>query len=189
MSRVDKVFLSGLFVAITVALGVDVSSDLQSGAPWEHVGVEVFIILAAAAGFLWTWRDNSMLRTEIDGISSELSKAREESAAWHREHEALIQGLGLAIETQLSKWGLSDAERDVALLLLKGCSFKEIAGVRQSSEKTVRQHSLRIYQKSGLAGRAELAAFFLEDLLTPLDSLNPVRKDVVRRRTVGSTGS
>jgi DNA-binding NarL/FixJ family response regulator len=53
----------------------------------------------------------------------------------------------------------------VALLLLKGLSFKEIAQVRNASERTVRQQALAVYAKSGLGGRAELAAFFLEDLL------------------------
>jgi hypothetical protein len=32
---------------------------------------------------------------------------------------------------------------------------------------TVRQHAVAVYRKSGLAGRAELSAFFLEDLLLP----------------------
>jgi hypothetical protein len=31
----------------------------------------------------------------------------------------------------------------------------------------VRQHAVSVYRKSGLSGRAELAAFFLEDLLLP----------------------
>ncbi len=37
----------------------------------------------------------------------------------------------------------------------------------ERSERTVRQHAIAVYSKSGLAGRAELAAFFLEDLLLP----------------------
>ena len=51
--------------------------------------------------------------------------------------------------------------------MLKGLSFKEIAPVRGTSERTVRQQALAVYAKAGLAGRAELAAFFLEDLLVP----------------------
>jgi hypothetical protein len=31
----------------------------------------------------------------------------------------------------------------------------------------VRQHAVSVYRKSGLAGRAELAAFFFEDMLLP----------------------
>jgi DNA-binding NarL/FixJ family response regulator len=52
---------------------------------------------------------------------------------------------------------------------LKGLSLKDIALARGVSEKTVKQHNLTIYQKSGLAGRAELSAFFLQDLLTMPD--------------------
>jgi hypothetical protein len=33
----------------------------------------------------------------------------------------------------------------------------------------VRQHAVSVYRKSGLAGRAELSAFFLEDLMLPVD--------------------
>jgi hypothetical protein len=31
----------------------------------------------------------------------------------------------------------------------------------------VRQHAVSVYQKAGLGGRAELAAFFLQDLMLP----------------------
>lgn len=78
-----------------------------------------------------------------------------------------MRGLAHAIDEQLDAWGLTPAEKEVAFLLLKGFSFKEIAPVRGTSERTVRQQGLAVYAKSGLAGRAELAAFFLEDLLVP----------------------
>ncbi|HOZ25356.1 MAG TPA: hypothetical protein PLI83_11310, partial [Thermomonas sp.] len=42
-----------------------------------------------------------------------------------------------------------------------------IAQARGTSEKTARVQSSAIYAKSGLAGRSELSAFFLEDLLPP----------------------
>jgi hypothetical protein len=32
------------------------------------------------------------------------------------------------------------------------------------SERTVRQHAVAVYRKAGVAGRAELAAFFLSGL-------------------------
>jgi len=50
---------------------------------------------------------------------------------------------------------------------LKGLSLKEIAEIRKTSEKTARAQCTPIYEKSGLSGRSELAAFFLEDLLVP----------------------
>ena len=40
-----------------------------------------------------------------------------------------------------------------------------IANLRATSERTVRQRAKDVYRKAGLSGRAELSAFFLEDLL------------------------
>ncbi len=59
------------------------------------------------------------------------------------------------------------------MLLLKGLGHKEVAALLERSERTVRQHAVSVYRKSGLAGRAELSAFFLEDLLLPVDHGDP----------------
>ena len=89
-------------------------------------------------------------------------------SSWRRDSAEHLAGLGEQIDRQLSQWDMSVAEKEVALLLLKGLSLKEIAVVRGVGEKTVRTQSLAVYAKSGLAGRAELSAFFLEDLLLPV---------------------
>ena len=81
----------------------------------------------------------------------------------------LLKGLGTAIDDQFERWGLTAAEREVAMLMLKGLSHKEIAVVRDTSERTVRQQARAIYGKANLSGRAALSAFFLEDLLLPVD--------------------
>jgi DNA-binding NarL/FixJ family response regulator len=60
----------------------------------------------------------------------------------------------------------------VALLLLKGLSHKEVATVRAVSERTVREQARSIYSKTGLTGRAALSAFFLEDLLAPIEGVD-----------------
>lgn len=53
------------------------------------------------------------------------------------------------------------------VLLLKGLGQKEIANIRATSERTVREQARSVYRKLGLAGRISLPAFFLEDLLLP----------------------
>lgn len=68
------------------------------------------------------------------------------------------------------RWNFTDAEREVALLLLKGLSTKEVAAVRATSERTIRAQAAALYAKAGLTGRAALSAFFLEDLLAPIGS-------------------
>lgn len=69
------------------------------------------------------------------------------------------------MQTQFGQWGLAKSESDIALLLLKGLSFKEMAKIRGSSEKAIRQQASTIYSKSDLKGRNEFSAFFFEALL------------------------
>lgn len=69
------------------------------------------------------------------------------------------------MQRQFAQWGLSPSESEVALLLIKGLSMKEISELREVKEKTVRQQATSIYSKSGYAGRHELAAHFIEDLM------------------------
>lgn len=102
--------------------------------------------------------------------------ARRQAVRWQEQNRELIRGLGSAIEVQFSEWQLTRAETEIGLMLLKGLSHKEIAALRQTSERTIREQARAVYRKSGLAGRSSLAAFFLEDLLPPLgepDSSTP----------------
>jgi DNA-binding NarL/FixJ family response regulator len=104
---------------------------------------------------------------EANRLSVDLAVARQEAERFRNEARDALRGLGEAIDRQFSRWQLSPAEREVGLLLLKGLSHKEVAAARSTSETTIRQQALAIYRKSGLHNRAELSAFFLEDLLLP----------------------
>jgi DNA-binding CsgD family transcriptional regulator len=108
------------------------------------------------------------LRHSTKGLADDLQRARNKSAKWQSAAETYSRGIGQAINEQMAAWGLSNAECEVATLILKGLSHKEIAEIRASSEATVRQQAAAIYTKSGLRGRNELAAYFLEDLTAPL---------------------
>ena len=44
--------------------------------------------------------------------------------------------------------------------------MKEIAEARSVKEKTIRHQATSVYAKSGYSGRHELAAHFIEDLMT-----------------------
>jgi hypothetical protein len=43
--------------------------------------------------------------------------------------------------------------------------------IRATTDRTIRAQARSIYAKAGLTGRAALSAFFLEDLLSPIDTL------------------
>jgi DNA-binding CsgD family transcriptional regulator len=149
-----------LFAAIALLIGWDVIADYTEGAHFEHIMFELFILLAAAGGVVLLSRQ--LFRTQVD-----LARARVESEQWRTESRDLIQGLGMAINKQFTTWNVTKAEAEVGLFLLKGLSHKEIAQLRQTSERTIREQARALYRKSGLSGRSELSAFFLEDLLLP----------------------
>jgi DNA-binding NarL/FixJ family response regulator len=100
-----------------------------------------------------------------------LKRAREDGERWRSEARDILDGLAKAIDDQFRAWTLTEAESEVALLLLKGLSLKEVAGLRNVSERTVRQQAQAVYRKAGLSGRADLSAFFLEDLMLPTEQL------------------
>lgn len=73
--------------------------------------------------------------------------------------------LARVIDAQFSAWGLTQAEREVAMLALKGLDNAEIARIRGAAPGTVRAQMTHIYHKAGVSGRAQFAAWFVEDLL------------------------
>jgi DNA-binding CsgD family transcriptional regulator len=66
---------------------------------------------------------------------------------------------------RFDEWGLTPAERDVALFSIKGMSTGEIAGLRGTSEGTIKAQTNAIYRKAGVAGRPQLLSLFIDDLM------------------------
>ncbi len=69
------------------------------------------------------------------------------------------------LEDHFSDWGLTPAERDVALFSIKGLPTQEIARLRQTSEGTVKAQTNAIYRKAGVSGRPQLLSLFIDDLM------------------------
>ena len=166
--------LAMVFALMAVLVGLDLITDLQGDTTLAHVLLELLVVaigfLAAGAIALRlrrSARDAQELRDETVRLAENLRLSQQEAAKWRSDAGELIAGLSAAIDAQLLRWALSPAEREVALLLLKGLSHKEIAQIRSVSETTARQQARSLYRKAGLSGRNDLAAFFLEDLLGP----------------------
>ncbi len=169
-------FFSIFLILLVICLftSIDIISDLSEGAAMAHLAGEFVVAGLSFVGVvIFWWRAVNLRRQLLSQKKKTLAaetghaQAAQEALKWRHEASNLIKGLSDAIDVQLSKWTLSNAEKEVALLLLKGLSLKEIATVRNVSEKTARAQSFSVYAKSGLSGRAELSAFFLEDLMLP----------------------
>jgi DNA-binding CsgD family transcriptional regulator len=166
--------LSLAFAVVAALALLDLAGDVtEGGEPW-HLAIEAAVVAVGAAGAVWGLRRlrelaarTAHLREQAADLQARLEATRAQAETFRRDAADLLHGLGAAIDRQLAAWGLTPAEKEIALLLLKGLSHREIAGVRDVSEDTVRQQARSIYRKAGLAGRADLAAFFLEDMLAP----------------------
>ncbi|MAT34835.1 MAG: hypothetical protein CMK06_06795 [Ponticaulis sp.] len=156
-----RVITGVAFTSIALLIALDLISDGGEGASLVHLLLEGGILVIALLGAGLAFR--SLRRTR-----AELSEARAEAVKWREEHSELLRGLSAAVGKQFSQWQLTAAEREIGYLLLKGLSLSEVAKVRGTSERTVRDQSQALYRKAGLSGRADLSGFFLEDLLLPM---------------------
>ena len=164
----DSVRLRLLVTALLVVVAAVGALDLYFDDPesWftPHVLVELMLIAVSTGTAIFLWRGwrrtaESLVRTQRSLVEREA-----ERDAWRTRAEHALEGFRHAIDEQFTAWGLTPSERDVALQLLKGHGHKQIAAQTGRSERTVRQHAVAVYEKSGLGGRAELAAFFLDAL-------------------------
>jgi DNA-binding CsgD family transcriptional regulator len=131
--------------------------------------VNILPVVLMGAGVALLFRVVSRQREEQMTLLRDLEVARLEGQRWRAESRSLINGLGEAIDAQFTRWNFTEAEREVALLLLKGLAVKEVAALRATSERTIRAQAASLYSKAGVTGRAALSAFFLEDLLAPIE--------------------
>ncbi len=69
------------------------------------------------------------------------------------------------LNARFDEWGLTGAERDVALFAIKGLTVQEIAALRETSEGTVKAQTAAIYRKAEVTGRPQLLSLFIEDMM------------------------
>lgn len=159
--------LAVALVSIVVGGTADLAMDRPATWLSFHVIFETLMIAGALlmATTLWLgwWRSAH----STISLRESLEAQRLDRDAWKASAEAALEGLGRGIDAQFTSWRLTPTEREIALMLLKGYGHKEIAALTGRSERTVRQHAGVVYEKAGIAGRAELAAYFLNDLMLP----------------------
>ncbi|WP_439137585.1 helix-turn-helix transcriptional regulator [Roseicyclus sp.] len=119
----------------------------------------------------WRFRELMELGAAL-GLLSGLGLAAMLLRASLKRTRAVEQALRVAsgafmelIDERFEGWGLTPAERDVALFALKGFTISEIAQLRDTSEGTVKAQTNAIYRKAGVSGRPQLLGLFVEDLM------------------------
>ena len=130
-----------------------------------HILVELALGIISFVAFNVLFFAFLKQRKAIQDVTEDLTNTKEALSNADNQLKKLMGKFSLVIQKQFDEWKLTQSEKEVGLLLLKGLSLDEIASVRETKEKTVRQQASNLYKKAGLSGRHELVAFFFEDLL------------------------
>ncbi len=142
--------------ARTTALTVPaarVSLDLKA----QAMIIFVFLAVMTLAALL-KWR-LSQRRQQASELEVRLRELTSRVGQKPCDPGQLVKG---GIDHDFSAWKLTMAESDVGWFMLRGLPMKEIANLRGTSERTVRQQAQSIYRKAGLDGRSDLAGRVLE---------------------------
>lgn len=167
MNNRERLVLIAILLLIFFTVTFDLITDSREGAAVWHLLTEGAVGLVALLGTFYLVTGSFSLKRDLATEKAFSSTLKKEAENWRNRSRRYLEGLSNSIDEQLTDWHLTPAEKEVAFLLLKGMTLKEIASVRETTEKTARVQSMAIYGKAGLSGRSELAAFFLEDLLLP----------------------
>lgn len=132
-----------------ILLAIDVGSELAEFDPLTIL--EAFALIGLLASVALTLAEYRALMRRTDRVERNLAAATGAFAA--------------LMDDQFTRWGLTAAERDVALMSVKGLSVADIAAMRHTAAGTVKAQSAAIYRKAGVSNRAEMISVLIEDLI------------------------
>ena len=169
-AKVQKL-LAKLLLPITfivILFLIDISFDIHESINPKHLIIEFLIYLVIFYIAYIGYRFYKLNKKSMRAANENISKIDSELKYWQQQNKTLIDGLSIKIHEQFKLWGLSKAESEVALFIIKGFSLEEIAKLRGTSERTIRAQAAAVYYKAKLKNRIELSAYFLEELLSPV---------------------
>ncbi|MCB1367958.1 MAG: helix-turn-helix transcriptional regulator [Rhodobacteraceae bacterium] len=144
--------LQGLCAAFFLT---DVVGDIRNAISGNWISSHLLIEVGATLGL-------------ISGIVFEtryLMQMLRRNAAMEQNMRVATGAMHEVIQDYFDEWNLTPAERDVALFAIKGLSNAEIAGLRETSEGTVKAHLHAVFRKADVSGRNQLVSLLVEHLM------------------------
>lgn len=158
-----------LYVAFTamvlIASVVAIVTEFAAGERLGEMVDDLFFFIASMSILMVFTFDHLRQQKSLRELEGQLGAMRGKLNGLVENSREITQQYRAVIQRQFETWQLTRSEQDIALALIKGLSFREIAELRDTREKTVRQQAATVYKKAGLSGRHELAGWFFEDLL------------------------
>lgn len=89
------------------------------------------------------------------------------------------------LRDKFEEWGLTAAERDVTLLIIRGLSVSDIAAARNTAQGTIKAQSTSIFRKIGVKSKNELMSAIIDEFLDTTTGLQNTHASKLGDGTVG----
>lgn len=113
--------------------------------------LETLVTLALFFGLAFTGNELRQILTRQNQLEDQIKVA---SGAFNE-----------VMEARFTSWSLTSAEREVAILAIKGFSISEMADLRDTKQGTIKAQCASVYKKADVSGRLQLLSIFLDDLM------------------------
>lgn len=154
-----------LIILFGIVLLANLSDLVEDGMHREDGWLKLLTIALSLWGIFMLLQLIKKHGKDIDVLNKRVETSENNLELTHSKLKEIGREYCTYLHQQFDAWGLTPSEKEVAMLILKGLSFKEIAQLRETKEKTVRQQASSIYAKAGTTGRHEFSAWFFEDML------------------------
>lgn len=165
MHNIKTAAIIVILLIVIVSNTFDLINDFATDESTWHIVEEITVISLALALISYLIINLKQYSTHVQELREELKTTEHSLEASNARIHNARKEYSNVIHQQFDDWKLSQSQQQIALLLLKGLTFNEIAVIRDTKEKTVRQQASEIYKKSGVAGRHAFSAWFFEDFL------------------------
>lgn len=152
--------VAALLFASGIVLVIDVAEEFRIAlrdppnvglGMWLHLGFELIASFGVAVAFFEIVRRMRLTVTDLETETDRLRRLRS-------DFDKFVNRL-------FEAWMLTSAERDVALLTVRGLRITQIAEARNTREGTVKAQLSSIFRKASVSTRAEFVAQVLDEFL------------------------
>ncbi|WP_244247492.1 helix-turn-helix transcriptional regulator [Leptospira yasudae] len=126
---------------------------------------EVLIGFLTFGGLYYVYKQSTAVSLEISESKELIKSLNRKNSLSASSREEFWKG----IKNQFSIWKYTQTEEEIAIYILRGLSNQQIAGIRDTSLRTVEAQTYSIYQKSGTRGKLDFIAYFILPLLPEED--------------------
>ncbi|MBL8020781.1 MAG: helix-turn-helix transcriptional regulator [Leptospirales bacterium] len=157
-----RIIYSAILVLLMCGEAIDVTNDFIKEGITTGVVLDLALFFFVGLGVGYILYQSSR---DLQTTHGHLLQARKDLEDFRNKNKEVLRSMREAILLQFQNWGLSPSETRVAEFLIRGYSTRQMGAMLKKSERTVRNQALAVYRKSGMTGRSDLSAFFLQDIM------------------------